>query len=135
MSAKDKKQKPRKRVVNQSEGVVDEKSTSSAQQADDVAAAAVVPAKVVATPVKTSKDSKDKKRKQAKPAGTVTKKPSRLRFFVDAFGELKKAHWPSRKETYRLSVLVFVVCVVVGAFLGVLDFIFTKMMGLLLLGG
>ena len=135
MSAKDKKQKPRKRVASQSEAVVDETAKSSANQSDGVAATAVARVKAVLAPAKSSKDSKDKKRKQAKPVGIPTKKPSRLRFFVDAFLELKKAHWPSRKETYRLSVLVFVVCLVVGAFLGVLDFIFTKMMGLLLLGG
>ncbi|MCK5585063.1 preprotein translocase subunit SecE [Candidatus Bipolaricaulota bacterium] len=134
MSGKDKKQKPRKHAVKQAEGVVDKTSKPAEQSAAIVKATASVD-KAVSVPSKSAKDSKDKKRKQGKPVGTVTKKPSRLRFFVDAFGELKKAHWPSRKETYRLSVLVFVVCVVVGAFLGALDLVFTKMMGLLLMGG
>jgi len=86
----------------------------------------------VATPAK-----KTDKPKTGKPkaAPTVTKKRSRLMFFVDAFNELRKAHWPSRKETLRLSVLVFTVCVVVGAILGGLDFLFTKLMGLVLFGG
>lgn len=80
---------------------------------------------------------KAQKPKAAKPkaAPSVTKKRSRLMFFVDAFNELRKAHWPSRKETMRLSVLVFSVCVVVGAILGGLDFLFTKLMGLVLFGG
>ncbi len=80
------------------------------------------------------KGSGDKKRKPSRVVVT-TKKPSRFRFFVDAFLELKKAHWPSRKETTRLSIMVFFVCVVVGALLGGLDFVFMKMMGLVLVGG
>jgi preprotein translocase SecE subunit len=86
----------------------------------------------VATPAKKTEKPKGAK---AKAAPTLTKKRSRLMFFVDAFNELRKAHWPSRKETARLSVLVFTVCVVVGAILGGLDFLFTKLMGLVLFGG
>jgi len=60
-------------------------------------------------------------------------KKSRFSFFTEVIAELRKAHWPTRQETLRLSILVLVVCVVVGAILGGLDWVFTQMF--LLLGG
>jgi len=60
-------------------------------------------------------------------------KKSRFSFFAEVVAELRKAHWPTRQETLRLSILVLVVCAVVGAILGALDFAFTKLF--LLLGG
>ena len=72
------------------------------------------------------------KPKAAKPAVVLTKKPSKLRFFVDAYLELKKAHWLSRREALRLSLLVATVCLVVGLVLGVLDLGFSWLMRVLL---
>ncbi len=83
-----------------------------------------------AAPVK--KDEPKAKPKPAKPAPVRTKKPSKLRFFVDAVQELRKAHWPSRRETVRLSIMVAVVCIVVGALLGAFDFLFSGLMRFLL---
>jgi len=123
MSPKDKKHKSPKRVANQAEA-----------SAKDTTQNPPRPAALVAVSSGGAKGSGDKKRKAPRPVVT-TKKPSRFRFFVDAFLELKKAHWPTRKETTRLSIMVFVVCVVVGALLGGLDFVFMKMMGLVLVGG
>jgi len=90
---------------------------------------AVVAAKAAPPPAPDAK-----KPKPAKAAPVTTKKPSRLRFFVDAFNELRRAHWPSRREAIRLSIMVAVVCFVVGAALGAIDFVFTRLIGLLLLG-
>ena len=104
--------------------------TSPSSEAEQPAAVAVVEP---AAPSRESKDSK--KLKVAKAAPVLTKKPSRLRFFVDAFQELRKAHWPTRREAVRLSLLVGAVCVIVGALLGGIDFVFLKLMGLLLLNG
>jgi len=109
--------------------------------AQETVAVAVESQRVVATaiaePATAAQDSKSssKKVKAVKPAPVLTKKPSRLRFFVEAFQELKKAHWPSRREALRLSLLVAVLCVFVGAVLGGIDFVFLKLMGLLLLNG
>lgn len=72
------------------------------------------------------------KPKVTKPAPILTKKPSRLRFFADAYLELRKAHWPSRREALRLSILVAAVCLVVGLVLGVLDLGFSWLMQLVL---
>jgi preprotein translocase subunit SecE len=60
-------------------------------------------------------------------------KKSRFSFFVEVIAELRKAHWPTRQEALRLSVLVLAVCIVVGLILGALDLAFTKLF--LLLGG
>ena len=54
-------------------------------------------------------------------------KRSRFRFFGDLVGELRKVHWPTRQETLRLSLLVIILCAIVGVILGVLDFGFTRL--------
>jgi preprotein translocase subunit SecE len=60
-------------------------------------------------------------------------KKSRFSFFTEVVAELRKAHWPTRQETLRLSILVLIVCAIVGAILGALDKAFTDLF--LLLGG
>jgi len=62
-------------------------------------------------------------------------KKSRISFFTEVVAELRKAHWPTRQEALRLSVLVLVVCAIVGAILGALDYGFYKLFADLLLGG
>ncbi len=76
-----------------------------------------------------------KKAKAARPIAAPAKKKSRLSFFPEAVEELKKAHWPTRQEALRLSIIVLIVCVVVGAILGALDYGFTRLLTDLLLGG
>jgi len=76
-----------------------------------------------------------KKAKTARPIVAPAKKKSRLSFFPEAVEELKKAHWPTRQEALRLSIIVLIVCVVVGAILGALDYGFTRLLTDLLLGG
>ena len=124
MSPKDKKHKSLRRVASQAEASAKDTTQNPPRPAAPVAVSSG----------ESKKGSGDKKRKTSR-AVVTTRKPSRFRFFVDAFLELKKAHWPTRKETTRLSIMVFVVCVVVGALLGGLDFVFMKMMGLVLVGG
>jgi preprotein translocase subunit SecE len=60
-------------------------------------------------------------------------KKSRFSFFTEVVAELRKAHWPTRQEALRLSLLVLVVCAIVGGILGALDLAFTRLF--LLLGG
>jgi len=64
----------------------------------------------------------------------MAKKKSRLSFFTEAIAELKKAHWPTRQELFRLSLLVLVLCIVIGAILGILDYGFTKLFTTLVIG-
>jgi preprotein translocase subunit SecE len=72
---------------------------------------------------------------QAKKASTKSApaKKSRFSFFTETVAELRKAHWPTRQEALRLSIMVLVVCAVVGGILGALDLAFTRLF--LLLGG
>ncbi len=48
--------------------------------------------------------------------------PRSVGFVKEAWQELKRVHWPTRKETQSASVVVVVVVVVVAVFLGVVDF-------------
>ena len=51
---------------------------------------------------------------------------SRIRRFIDeAWSELKKVSWPTREQVRNLTVLVFVVSFVVGAYITTLDSVFT----------
>jgi len=73
---------------------------------------------------------------QAKKASnkSAPAKKSRFSFFAEVVAELRKAHWPTRQEALRLSILVLSVCIIVGAILFALDWAFTRLV-FLLLGG
>jgi preprotein translocase SecE subunit len=60
-------------------------------------------------------------------------KRSRFSFFAEVVAELRRAHWPTRREALRLSILVLSVCIVLGAILGALDLGFRELF-LLLVG-
>ena len=45
-----------------------------------------------------------------------------VNFAGEVWAEMKKVHWPARKETYAATVVVLVVTVIVAVFLGVVDF-------------
>ena len=53
-------------------------------------------------------------------------------FFKEVRSELGKVVWPSRKEAIRLTSLVIGISVGVGIFIGAFDFLFTKIMEILL---
>jgi len=48
--------------------------------------------------------------------------PRSIEFVKESWAELKKVHWPSRKETYSATVIVVIVVLVVALFLGLVDF-------------
>jgi preprotein translocase SecE subunit len=60
-------------------------------------------------------------------AKSAPAKKSRFSFLTEVVAELRKAHWPTRQEALRLSILVLIVCAVVGAILGALDLAFTRL--------
>jgi preprotein translocase subunit SecE len=64
----------------------------------------------------------------------MAKKKSRLSFFTEAIAELRKAHWPTRQELLRLSLLVLVLCILIGTILGILDYGFTRLFTTLVIG-
>ena len=73
------------------------------------------------------------KAKKARPI-TAPARRSRFSFFRGLVDEMRKVHWPTRQETLRLSLLVIVLCAIVGAILGVLDFAFTRLITDLFVG-
>jgi len=60
------------------------------------------------------------------PGERVKGMPSILQpaWFREVFTELKKVQWPTRQETVNLTLVVLVVAVALGLFLGGLDAIF-----------
>ena len=47
-------------------------------------------------------------------------------FLQETYSELRKSHWPSREETSRLTVVVIVLAIAAGFFLGGLDRVFSE---------
>jgi len=50
-----------------------------------------------------------------------------IEFIKEARVELKKVIWPTKKEAVRMTILILVVSVAVGAFIGGLDYGFTNL--------
>jgi len=53
------------------------------------------------------------------------------RWFKETAGELRKVSWPTREEALALTRIVLIVTVIMSAILGILDFIFARLIGLL----
>lgn len=61
------------------------------------------------------------------------KKENRIqRWWRETVGELRKVTWPTPREAWRLTKIVILVMIIMGAVLGGLDFIFTKLIGVVL---
>lgn len=48
------------------------------------------------------------------------------RYFREAYEELKKVTWPSREEVIRYALAVVVMCVVVGVYFGLVDWLLSQ---------
>ncbi|OGV92231.1 preprotein translocase subunit SecE [Microgenomates group bacterium RIFCSPLOWO2_01_FULL_47_10] len=46
--------------------------------------------------------------------------------------ELKRVTWPTKQEIVRLTTVVIVSSVLVGLFLSALDYVFTKLLGVII---
>ncbi len=55
-----------------------------------------------------------------------------LTFFKEVKDELKKVIWPTKKDTIGLTSVVLIASVIVGLFIGGIDFLFTKIFSLIL---
>ena len=72
---------------------------------------------------------KDEKSKKAAPKKNKISLGQKIKkFFKDYKSELKKIVWLSPKTTAQYTGLVLVVMVIVSAFIGVLDFVFSKLL-------
>ena len=67
-------------------------------------------------------------------AVTTKRRGSRFRFFGEIIAELKKVSWLTRREAAYLTFLVLVVAVTVGLALGAIDYGFTNLVDIFLLG-
>ena len=43
--------------------------------------------------------------------------------FTDLFSELKKVSWPTREETIRLTLVVVLISLIIGFYIGIIDFL------------
>jgi len=65
---------------------------------------------------------------------TVPKRPlleKATRFLRDSRAELRKVSWPNRKELITYTIVVIVITFIVSMFIGVVDFVFSQIFGLL----
>ncbi len=53
------------------------------------------------------------------------------RFLREVVAELKKVTWPTREETVKLTIIVIIISILVGAFIGGLDSLFLRITTLL----
>lgn len=53
-------------------------------------------------------------------------------FIRQAYDELRQVVWPTRKEIFRLTSIVIIICIIMGLYVGGLDWVFTQAIQLLL---
>jgi len=53
------------------------------------------------------------------------------RFWRETIGELRKVTWPTPPEAWKMTKLVILVMLLMAAILGVLDFLFSQLISLL----
>jgi len=54
------------------------------------------------------------------------------RYYRETMGEIRKVNWPTTKEAFHLTRIVLIVLLVMATILGLLDFVFSKIIGLIL---
>lgn len=65
-------------------------------------------------------------------AFSCTQMPNIFGFLNEVKEELAKVSWPTKEQTIRYTILVVIVTVAVGLFLGGLDYLLTALTALLL---
>jgi preprotein translocase subunit SecE len=77
--------------------------------------------------VQTKAPEKDKDKEKSQP-----RQPNRLvRWYRETVGELRKVSWPTTQDAWRLTYIVIIVMLATSLVLGALDFIFSRLVGLL----
>lgn len=57
---------------------------------------------------------------------------SPVTYLQEVITELKKVDWPSVKQTQNMTILVIVVTLLVGVYIGGLDYVFSQLMAAVL---
>ncbi len=87
---------------------------------------------------KTADKKSNKKEKAVTPAipAKITKPEKKSgglkRLWRETVGELKKVSWPTPREAWKLTRVVLLVMIFMSVLLGIMDFIFAKLVTLLL---
>lgn len=55
-----------------------------------------------------------------------------IRYLKETRAELRKVSWPSREEAVNLTIIVMAVTMSMAAFLGVVDYLFAQLFGLII---
>ena len=50
-------------------------------------------------------------------------------YFIEAFAEVKKVTWPTKKQTKNYSLVVIGISIGLAVFFGILDYIFNFLLG------
>jgi preprotein translocase subunit SecE len=75
---------------------------------------------------------KDEKSVVQEQPGFVQRTIASVRRYVnETVGELRKVTWPTRREATNLTIIVLIVTVVMGMYLGLLDFVVSRVFALL----
>ena len=53
-------------------------------------------------------------------------------YLADVWAELKKVSWVKRKELFTTTLVVIVFSTILAAFIGVVDFVFSRLLGIIL---
>ena len=51
-----------------------------------------------------------------------------VRFLKETWSELKLVQWPTRQATIKLTAIVITISILVGAYVGGLDYLFTSLL-------
>jgi len=51
-----------------------------------------------------------------------------LKYFAEVKSELAKVVWPKKSEVIKLTLVVLIITIIVGAYVGALDIIFAKLL-------
>jgi len=81
---------------------------------------------------KPERGTQSKARTAKRPSGQRRKENAVVRYFRQTWAELKKVHWPTRREASNLTVIVLAVTVAMSAFLGVVDWLSALFFSLLI---
>lgn len=79
-----------------------------------------------AKPVQKVAKAADKDREKPKQPNAIA------RWWRETIGELRKVSWPTTQETWRLTYIVLLVMLAMSVTLGLLDFVFSKLITLLI---
>lgn len=54
-----------------------------------------------------------------------------VNYIKESKGELQHVSWPTRKQTVIYTILVLLISIGISAYLGLFDYLFTKLIGLI----